>query len=248
MIRAVIIEDEPLLRETNRMLLQRNFHDIEVVAEAATVEEGVRCIKEFEPQLVLTDIELDGGNCFQILQRCKPFTFKPVFITAYNQYAIKAIKFNAVDYILKPVNEYEFCHAIQQAIDHIEHDEVVMQTERFIDHYAHGIQGKKMLLRTVDALHVIDVRDIVYCKSDNSYTTFFLNDAREIIVSKSIKEYYDILEDFGFLRPHQSYLVNIHAIDKIDKRDGQFIVMKNGVDIPVSLRRRQMVVDALDNL
>ncbi len=248
MINVVIIEDEPQLCETNKLLLKENFPNIKVVGEAGTVHEAVKVIKENNPHLVLLDIELKDGNCFQVLQNLKPYTFKPIFITAYNQYAIKAIKFSAIDYILKPVNEFEFCNAIEQAMARIEKEEINVQTENFLDHYANGIQSKKMLLRTADAMHIINIDEILYCKSDNSYTSFFLHDGREIIVSKSIKEYADILAEYKFLRSHQSYLVNVNGITKIDKTDGGFIIMQNGTEIPISSRRKQMILDDLERL
>ncbi len=248
MIRAAIIEDEQQLCETNELLLKENFPNIEIVGTAKTVEGAIKVIKETSPQLVLLDIELEDGNIFQVLQKCKPYTFKPVFITAYNQYAIKAIKFSAIDYILKPVNEYEFCNAIQMALDRIEMEEVNAQTDNFMEHYQNGSKSKKMVLRTSDIIHIVNIDDVMYCKSDNSYTSFFLKDKKEIIVSKSMKEYAELLEEYNFLRPHQSYLVNLNHITKIDKADGGAIVMETGAEIPISTRRKQLIMDKMDEL
>lgn len=248
MITAVIIEDEEQLRETNRLYLQRNFADIKVVGEAASVTDAIEVISETNPQLVLLDIELADGNCFQVLQKCKPYSFKPIFITAYNQYAIKAIKFSAIDYILKPVNEFEFCNAVQLAINHLGSDKDTIQTDNFQDHYNNSPGTKKMVLRTTEALHIFSITDILYCKSDNSYTTFFISNGEKIMVSKSIKEYDDLLSGFQFIRPHQSYLVNMEAISRIDKSDGGFIVMKDGKEIPISSRRKQLIIDKMNYL
>jgi two-component system, LytTR family, response regulator len=247
-MRVVIVEDEPRLRDTNKTFLKNNFPDMEIVAEAGTVNEAVDAIKTSKPDLVLLDIELADGNCFQVLHQCKPYTFKPVFITAYNQYAIKAIKFSAIDYILKPVNEYEFCNAIQKAVENNQQDEINKQTENFREHYSGITKQKKLVLRTADTMHIIAVDSIIYCKSDNSYTTFFIDDGQEILVSKGIKEYADLLTEYGFLRPHQSYLVNINAISKIDKADGGFIILHNKKEIPISQRRKQIIIDAINNL
>ncbi len=248
MITAVIIEDEVQLRETNRLFLQRNFADIKIVGEAGSVKDAVKVITETKPQLVLMDIELADGNCFQVLQKCKPYTFKPIFITSYNQYAIKAIKFSAIDYILKPANEYEFCNAVQLAIDHLESDKNNMQTENFQDHFNNTPGIKKIVLRTTEALHIISIADIMYCKSDNSYTTFFMSNDVKVMVSKSIKEYDELLSGFQFIRPHQSYLVNMDAVSKIDKSDGGFIIMKDGKEIPISSRRKQLIIDKMNYL
>lgn len=247
-IKTVIIEDEIQLREINRMLLFENFPNIEIVGEAGCVEDAVAILQKEKPELVLCDIELEDGNIFQVLQRCKPYTFRPVFITAFNQYAIKAIKFSAMDYILKPVNEYEFCEAIQKAIDNIELGQVQEQTEQMEATMGQGGVPKKIVLRTVDAMHLVDVDDVMFCKSDNSYTTFYLAKGEKIMVSRSLKEYAELFTGLGFLRPHQSYLVNINRIVRIDKTDGGFIVMESGNEIPISSRRKHIIFEELERL
>lgn len=247
-MRVVIIEDEKLLRETNRKMLQSNFPNMEVVGEAASIDDSIKLLKETKPDLVLLDIELEDGNCFQVLQACKPYTFKIVFITAYSEFAIKAIKFCALDYILKPLNEYEFCSAINKAIELDKPDELLEQSSYLEQQYAQKKCPEKILLRTVEALHIVNVCDILYCKSDNSYTTFYLTNNKEVLVSKSIKEYDELLSSQGFIRPHQSYLVNINAIEKMDKTDGGFIILHNQKEIPVSKRRKQWVFDTLEKM
>lgn len=249
MIKAIIIEDEPQLRETNELLLRENFPDVSIEGVAGTVGESIKMIQEINPQLVLCDIQLEDGNCFQVLQNCKPYTFRPVFITAYNQFAIKAIKFSAIDYILKPVNEFEFCDAIQKAIASIHDAENnAVQTETFISNYQGGSSPKKVVLRTAEAMHIVRLDEILYCKSDNSYTSFYLRNKKEITVSKSIKEYAELFAEYHFLRPHQSFLVNLQHITKIDKTDGGFIIMENGAEIPISSRRKQALFDELERL
>lgn len=247
-MRVVIIEDEKLLRETNRKLLQNNFPQMEIVGEAGSVSTSIEILKNTAPDLVLMDIELADGNCFQVLQACKPYTFKIVFITAYNNYAIKAIKFSGIDYILKPVNEFEFCNAINEAIVQNKQDELLFQAQHFEQQYVDKELPDKLLLRTAEALHIVDICNILYCKSDNSYTTFFVNDTKEIIVSRSIKEYDELLSSFGFIRPHQSFLVNINTIEKVDKSDGGFIILQNKTEIPISKRRKQFVFDELKKI
>lgn len=249
MIKAVIIEDEPQLRETNRLLLSENFPNITIEGVAGTVSESIRIIQKIKPQLVLCDIQLEDGNCFQVLQKCRPYSFRPVFVTAYNQFAIKAIKFSAIDYILKPVNEFEFCEAIQKAIESIHNAESnAVQTETFISNYRNESSSKKVVLRTAEAMHIVGLDEILYCKSDNSYTSFYLRDKKEITVSRSIKEYAELFAEYKFLRPHQSFLVNLQCIIKIDKSDGGFIIMENGAEIPISSRRKQAIFEELDNL
>ncbi|WP_282035568.1 LytR/AlgR family response regulator transcription factor [Saccharicrinis aurantiacus] len=247
-MRVVIIEDEKPLRETNRNLIINNFPQMEIVGEAADVASSIELLKTCKPDLVLMDIELADGNCFQVLQACKPYVFKIIFITAYNQYAIKAIKFSAIDYILKPVNEFEFCNAINEVIVRSKSEELQEQTNHFEKQFKSSQVPDKIVLRTAETLFICKIQDLNYCKSDNSYTTFYINDQKPIVVSKSIKEYEALLSEHGFIRPHQSFLVNINAISKIDKTDGGFIIMSDNTEIPVSKRRKQMVLCELDNL
>lgn len=248
MIRAIIIDDEPDIREINRRLLSDNFLDIQVVGEADSVESGVGLIQTEKPQLVLLDIDIKGGTGFHILQKVHPYNFAIIFITAFNEFAIKAIKFSALDYILKPVNEVEFCIAIKNAVESIESKQLETQVNNFFEHYEKKTQSKKIVLKTSDSIHLVDISDIMYCVSDNSYTTFYIRDKKEIIVSKSLKEFENLLCVYNFFRPHQSYLVNLHCIDKIDKTDGGSIILNNKKEIPVSYRRKQALLDVFDKL
>ncbi|MBI9053684.1 MAG: response regulator transcription factor [Bacteroidales bacterium] len=248
MIRAIIIDDEQDIREINRRLITDNFSDIEIVGEADSVDSGIELIQTEKPQLVLLDIDIKGGTGFHILQKVHPYHFAIIFITAFNEFAIKAIKFSALDYILKPVNEVEFCTAIKNAVESIESKQIEAQVNNFFEHYEKKTQTKKIVLKTSDSIHLVDISDILYCVSDNSYTTFYIKDKKEIIVSKSIKEFESLLSVYNFFRPHQSYLVNLHCIDKITKTDGGSIILNNKKEIPIAHRRKQALLDVFDKL
>ncbi len=220
-----------------------------MVGTASSVSTGLDLIRAQNPDLVLLDIELNNEKGFQILQELKPYNFKVVFITGHDSFAIKAIKFSALDYILKPVNETEFQLAIQHAVELIKNKEDSQsQVDVLMDSYRREMQSKKLVLRTSDSLHIVDVSDIYFCKSDNSYTTFYLNGNEKIVVSKSLKDYEGLLTEFGFFRSHQSFLVNLNYIKKVDKSDGGFIVMKNLKEIPVSLRQMKNLLALLEQL
>jgi two-component system LytT family response regulator len=248
MVKAIIIEDEPDLRELSRNLLNANFSEIEIVGETDSVEGGVELIQKKKPQLVLLDIEIKGGTGFDILQRVKPFTFKLVVVTAFNQFAIKAIKFSAIDYILKPINETEFFTAIESALKLIDYGQIEQQMTQLVEMYEKKAQAKKIVLRTLEAIHIVDISDIEYLKSDNSYTTVYISGEKPVLVSKSIKDFSEILEECNFFRPHQSFLVNLNSVSRIDKTDGGFIFMKNGKEIPISSRRKQYVFEMLNKI
>ncbi|UBM62997.1 LytTR family DNA-binding domain-containing protein [Candidatus Sulfidibacterium hydrothermale] len=248
-IRAVIVDDDPANRKLNRELLEEYFPEVQVVAEADSVDTAVDVLRKHNPDLLLLDIEIKGGSGFQVLQQLKPYRFKVVFITAFDHFAIRAFKFSAVDYILKPVNETEFQQAIQNALQSLMvYSDYQKQNEYLLDYYKKETQQGKIVLRTSDALHVVDFSEIIYCRSDNTYTTFYLLSGEEIVVSKSLKEYVSLLEEYGFFRPHQSYLVNMNYVKKVDKTDGGFVVMKNGKEIPVSLRQKKKIIELLEKL
>lgn len=248
MVKVIIIEDEPDLREINRRLLKNNFNDVEIVGETDSVEGGIDLIQRLKPHLVLMDIEIKGGTGFDILQKVKPYDFKLVVVTAFNQFAIKAIKFSAFDYILKPINETEFITAVENALEIIGSGHMEQQMETLIDIYERKTQAKKIVLRTNKAVHIVGIADIEYCNSDNSYTSFYLTTGEKIMVSKSIKEFAEILEECNFFRPHQSYLINLNAVKRIDKADGGFVILKNGSEIPISSRRKQVIFEMLNHL
>lgn len=249
MIKAVIIDDNPEIRATNRKLLGEYFIEVEVVGEADSVDEGYNLIQQQQPHLVLLDIEINGGTGFQLLQKLKPYNFKVIFITGFNQYALKAIKFHAIDYILKPVNATEFQLAVQSTIELIEKDlSTQEQSDHFLQTFNQNSGPSKIMLRTVNALHLVNISDILYCKSDNSYTTFYLEDGEKIMVSKGIVFYDDILSEARFFRPHQSFLVNLRHVKKLDKTDGGFVILDNGSEIPVSSRRKTKLIQMLENI
>jgi two-component system LytT family response regulator len=249
MIKIAIIEDEQPIRETYRLLLNQNFSEIDITGEAGTVADAVALIKSSSPDIVFMDIELEDGNSFQVLQNVRPYNFKIIFLTAYNTFAIKAIKFSAFDYIMKPINEFEFINAVRNAIDSVTtQPDAKQQFTNLLDHYMGAQKSRKIVLRTSNSMFVVNISDISFCKSDNSYTTFVLKDKREILVSKGMCEYIPLLEEYGFARPHQSYMVNINHIQKIDRNDGGFVVMENGSEIPISTRRKQQFLALLESI
>jgi two-component system LytT family response regulator len=249
MIKAVIIDDEIAMQEMNSRLLADYFPEIELVGLADSIKSGVELITRQNPDLVLLDIELTDGTGFQLLQKLQPYNFKVVFITGFDSFAIKAIKFSAIDYILKPVNETEFQQAVQRAVELINKNENTQpQVEVLMNSFKKEFKNKKLVLRTSESLHIINISDIYFCKSDNSYTTFYFEGNEKILVSKSLKDYEGLLADYGFFRPHQSFLVNLNHIKKVDKTDGGFIIMENKKEIPVSLRQMKNLVGLLEKL
>lgn len=247
MVKVVIIDDEKISRETIKFLLADYFPEVTVSAEAESVDDAVKIIEEQNPELVFLDIEIKGGTGLHVLQRLKKRDFKLIFITAFNDFAIKAIKFSAIDYILKPINEFEFKNGVERAILEIGKISNSSQTDTLFANQE-STKERKLVLRTSQEIHIVNISEIVHCVSDNAYTTFRLNTGEKIVVSKGIGEYADLLAGFGFLRPHQSHLVNINYIKKLDKSDGGFLILKDKTQIPVSSRQKQQLIDLLSKL
>ncbi len=246
MLKAVIIEDQQTFRDVNREMLTANFPDITITGEADSVESGIALIQKVQPDLVLLDIEINGGTGFHVLQKVRPYNFMVIFITAYDAFAIKAIKFSAIDYILKPVNETEFCMAVENAISTFEKNKAAMQMENLLSHIEDKGHNKRIVLRTQESIFLVELSDILYCESDNSYTTFFLEGEKQILVSRSMKEFEQMLNPYRFFRPHQCFLVNLNKVSRIDKAEGGNIILKNGKSLPVSFRRKQALLEVLN--
>lgn len=240
MIRVIIIDDEPAIRKDTQALLQQQPGFV-VVATCGSVQEANIIIPATQPDLLLLDIQLLDGTGFDILQSLQS-PCKVIFITAYHDYALKAIKYGALDYLLKPLDEAELKAVLekvrQSGIGQPQPDQLAIARQSFQQGGLHN----RIVLRSQQYLKVVPFEEIIYCHSDTGYTTFFLTGDRKIVVSKSIKEYEELLPAY-FMRPHQSYLVNHHFIDTYHK-DG-YLVLRNNTEIPVSTRRKDFVIEYL---
>ncbi|PKP49455.1 MAG: DNA-binding response regulator [Bacteroidetes bacterium HGW-Bacteroidetes-11] len=249
MTKAVIIDDEFRSRETLREMLKLYCSDVEVVAEGEDVKSGVKAIKTHNPDLVFLDIKMPDGSGFDLLRQLLPIDFKLIFITAYEEYAIKAFKFNAIDYITKPVDPDELKSAVSKVSKFINSDNLNDHLKQMLNDYIKPMraENKKVILKTAEAIHVIDTDDIVRCESNSNYTMFYINDGDKIIVSKSIKEFVEFLEERNFFRVHHSHLINLNFLKRF-KKDELFCVLKDNTEVPVSFRKRNELLKMLKTL
>jgi two-component system, LytTR family, response regulator len=248
MIRTVIIDDEKNVRELIRNILSDLCPGVEVVGEADGVNSGLKLIKDSHPDLLLLDIKMEDGTGFDLMAQYKGEPVRIVFITAYEEYAIRAIKLSAVDYILKPIAPQDLKNAIEKT-EHLlaaEHEMKVKTLLGNLNNHLHD--DKKIVLRTHDKLHYIPVGDIIYGESDSSYSTFYLKDKTAIIVSRTLKEFEDILAGYGFYRPHKSYLINLKHIRAYDKTEGGNIIMAEQSVIPISDKKKEEFLNLMENL
>jgi len=243
MIKVLIIEDELHVREALKKMLKLLDNTLEIVAETGFVSEAIILINTHKPDLVFMDVELEDGTSFDILKQLEKLTFKIIFTTAYNQYAIKAFKYAAIDYLLKPIDPLELQEAINRAKQDIM-DERVHQELLDVLNQNKKTSPKKIILKTTEQRYVILIEDIIRLEADGAYTLFVLAD-KKIIVSKNLRYYQDLLPD-NFIRCHQSHLVNSRQIVSLNKAG--LLFMKNENLVPVSTRRKATILQLIQNL
>jgi len=244
-MKAIIVDDEPAIRNTISSLLRKSFPDIMVSGLAGSVEEGYAAVTEHEPDLLFLDVELPDGLGFDLLKKLSPVRFRTIFITGHQEYALNAIKVSALDYILKPIDLDELASAINKAREIINHEEEQLKLLALGENLSGKKILKRIILRTSDALQLISVTDIVRAEAESNYTHFHLTGGKHIMVSRTIKEYEAMLSGSGIIRVHQSHLVNLEHIDKFFKHDGGYLQLKDGSTIPVSPNLKQKVLQSI---
>jgi len=248
MLHTIIIDDEKSVRTTLEKLTANYCPNVKLVAEANGVKSGIEAINRHHPDLVLLDIEMDDGTGFDLLKQLEPVDFKVIFITAYNQYAIKAIKFSALDYLLKPVDPDELTEAIGK-FEKLLIRELNEQLRTLEDNMKTNDRAKKkIILRTAENIHLVSLNDIVYCQSHDNYTNFYLLNSKHILVSNTLKEFDDMLSESGFFRVHKSYLINLIYIDRFEKAEGGTIVLTDEIRIPVASRKKERMLELLNRI
>ncbi|MCP4438027.1 MAG: response regulator transcription factor [Aureispira sp.] len=245
----LIVDDEKRARETVHQMLKLYCPEVTQISEADSVKAAVEAIHQQSPSLILLDIRLGDGNGFDVLKRTIGKSLNVIFITAYDEYAIKALKVSAIDYLLKPIDLDEFLEAIQKAKQKITQDLWNERIGLFLQNVeTPNTQIKKLTLKTADSIHIINIEDIAYCESDRNYTTFHLIDDRKILVSKSLREYENLLPKKNFMRTHQSYLVNFDHVIRYEKGDKNYLVTNNEKQVPVAIRKKDQVIHFLKDL
>jgi two-component system LytT family response regulator len=248
MIRTIIIDDEENIRSLLRELLRIYCPDVEIVAETGNIENSIEAILRLKPQLLLLDIKLEDGSGFELLEKLGSHDFSIIFITAYEEFALKAFRQSAVDYILKPVVPEELMAAIKKVRNTLKHENDDRIRVSANNTNSNHDQEKKIVLRTADKFHFVTMNEIIRCESDSSYTTFFFLNGKSLIISRTMKEFEEILCEFSFYRPHKSYLINIKHIKAFEKSDGGFIIMSDDSKVPLSDKKRDEFFRLMETL
>lgn len=238
-MKVLIIEDKAYIRKGLLNLLHLINNDIEVLGECESVKDAVIVANACRPELVFLDINLTDGTGFDFLEQTNTLSFKVIFITAYEEHALKALKVGAVDYLLKPVDMEELQIAIQKVtqLSIPEQKQQIKTTKEVWNN-----ETSKLILSLHDSFQVIDLDELMYCESDKGYTTFYCRNNKKHLVSKTLKEFEEQLLKANFVRSHQSFIVNLKFIDKYDKSG--VIYLKNGKKIPVASRKKELFLNA----
>jgi two-component system, LytTR family, response regulator len=239
-MKAIIVDDEKKSRETLSVLLHDFCKNVEVMETCQTIADAVKAIHLHRPNVVFLDINMKGENGFELLEKVQPINFEIVFATAYSEYAIKAFKFSAIDYLLKPIDIDELRGAVAKVETHLAKGLEASKYEQLLKNLKPtNEQNHKLALPSSTGLTFIKVTDIIYCEADSNYTTFFLANNTKIVVSQTLKEYEEILSPYRFFRIHHSYLVNLEMIKEYLRGEGGQVLMVNGIVLDVSKRKKE---------
>jgi two-component system LytT family response regulator len=246
-MKAILIDDEPHNLSNLQALLEMYCPQIEICAQAQDARQGKAALYAHQPDLLFLDIQMPGQDGFALLRSLAEYDFEVIFVTAYDQYAIQAMRFAAVDYLLKPIDIDDLQAAVARAGKQrrlkVQNQQInyLMQWLRSQS----GNEEQRIALSTTEETRFVKTSEIIRCESSNNYTTFFLNDGTSLLVSKPIYEYDELLSGFGFLRCHQSHLVNRSFIKSWKKEFGDFLLLSDGIEIPVSRGKKEAVKKAL---
>ena len=247
MFRAVIVDDVAGARETLRQDLATYCPQVEIIGEADGVVKGAKVLRELKPDLVFLDVEMPDGSGFDLLEILNETPFRIIFTTGSDAHAIQAFRFSALDYLLKPIDPDDLMSAVEKL------EEKPKEDKASLDLLKDQLNQKapkrqRIALHTQDKIHIEPISKVVRCESNGNYTMFHFSERKKLLVTKTLKEFDGMLSEHGFLRVHQSHLINLSFLKEFVKIDGGYLVMNDGSNIPVSTRKRQMVIEAISKL
>lgn len=249
MLRAVVIDDLEKIRKENITIIKASCPGISIIGQADSVASGIQLINQVAPDLVFLDVEMPDGTGFDLLQTLRPIAFKVIFITGYEDFAIRAFRFSAIDYLLKPLDSKELQEAVKKAELALSTDVFDMKLHNLFTNLERPKNLQKLVLKTADKIYSVNIQDIINCESDKNYTTFYFINAPKLVVSTNLKEYETLLGPHNFFRTHKSHLINMTYFDHFIKSEGgNTIVMKNNSVIPLSIRKKDEFLVLLDSL
>ncbi|MFN4246735.1 MAG: LytR/AlgR family response regulator transcription factor [Flavipsychrobacter sp.] len=245
MMRCIIVEDELQSRTALNTALQKHVDKVKVITEANSVATAVQAINDYRPDLVFLDIQLGDGSGFDVIEQTQGHSFKIIFLTAYNQYAIEAFRVAAIDYLLKPLNKEHLAEAINKALSK-ETSNYAQQATALMQYFR--APEPTVSFSTTEGYSIYHVSEIIRCESDSNYCRIFFTNGSSLYVSKTLKDIEEQLSKYGFERIHQSYLISMKHLKKYYNKDGGYVLMSDGSQLPVSQRKRAHLMSLLEQV
>lgn len=249
MTKAIIIEDEKKSRELLENMIRKNCSSVDLLGAAESVSKGVELARQYRPDLIFLDIEMADGTGFDLLKELEDLAFEVIFTTASDKYALKAIKFSALDYLLKPIDVDDLVKAVEKISEKKTASSAIDNLKFLLQNFKRNDdQYHKITLPTGNAYEIVNVKDIIRCEAEGNYTKFFLNGSKKLLVSASLKHYEDLLPENEFIRIHHHHLININHVVRYLKSDGGYAVMSDGTQVEVSRRKKDAFLQRLQNI
>ncbi|MEP6750466.1 MAG: LytTR family DNA-binding domain-containing protein [Bacteroidota bacterium] len=246
MLTAIIIDDESSSRNALKQKLLGQRNDVQIIAECGNGEEGIKNIEEKKPDIVFLDVEMPRMNGFTMLQQLNNRNFELIFITAYDHYAIKAIKFSALDYLVKPVEVTDLQAAVEKAVQKRKHAPGNERLELLLQNLMNERkEQQRIAIPSMEGLQFINMDDIIYLEAQSNYTLIWLKESYKLTVSKTLKDFEELLPPAVFIRIHHSHIINRNAVEKYIKGEGGQVVMKNGATLDVARRKKEEFMKAI---
>lgn len=252
MITAILIDDDNNLRAGMKTLLSLYAPEIQIIGEADSVKAGTELLLKTDPQVVFLDIHLGDGSGFDLMEEVNKngrLNSQIVFITAHEQYAIKAFRFSALDFLLKPVDPDELKKVIHKIKNVLVKNDSVAHIDLLLENIRKKVDNfKRIALSTSDGIHLFEISDIIRCESEDNYTKFYIKNNKPVLISKTLKEYEDLLTEHGFERIHQSHLINLAYLKSYIKKDGGYVVMADNSNLPISQRKKDRLQELIKGM
>lgn len=239
MLRTIILEDEPEILQSLEFIVNNYCNQLNHIGSATTLKQGGEIIRKYLPDLVLLDIVFPDGNAFDFLESLEKVDFKIIFITAFNEYAIDAFRFSAVDYLLKPISHEDLQNAVKKAEDLDSKEKADLKLQILLKAVKDNNEyPDKLVLHTKTEFHIVDLSDVIFLEADRNKTNFYLKNNKVISIHVQFNEYVGMLRKNGFVKVHRCYLVNLDEVKSFFKKDGGYLIMNNDAQIPVSSSKR----------
>ena len=249
MIKTILIDDEAVGLESVKRLIGNYCPELSVVSVCQNPEDGIVAIENHKPQLVFLDIQMPQMSGFDLLQKVSPVTFEVIFVSAYDKYAIQAIRFSALDYLLKPVDTVDILHAVAKATERIHAKNSAFQYQSVLNNIQYKNRKiERLAVPSFDGIEFFNTSDIIYCQAEGSYTTVFLTNNQKKLVSRNLKDFESLLANSGFCRVHHSSLINLEHILKYIKGEGGYVILTGDIHVEISRRKKEEFLSLLDKI